>query len=91
MLGILKDKDIDTMLSTLLRPGDVVVTVRPNSERAAGADVVAAVAAAMGLDTVACGDVETALVEAERRAHGVACGSLYLVGGVRKLLRAAGR
>ena len=95
VLGILKDKDIDTMLSILLRPGDVVVTVRPNSERAAGADVVAAVAAAMGLDTVACGDVETALVEAERRAHGdallVACGSLYLVGGVRKLLRAAGR
>ena len=95
VLGILKDKDIDTMLSTLLRPGDVVVTVRPNSERAAGADVVAAVAAAMGLDTVACGDVETALVEAERRAHGdallVACGSLYLVGGVRQLLRAAGR
>ena len=95
VLGILKDKDIDAMLGLLLRPGDTVVTVRPDSERAAGADVVAAVAAAMGLETVACGDVRAALVEAERRAHGdallVVCGSLYLVGGVRKLLRAAGR
>ena len=95
VLGILKDKDIDTMLGLLLRPGDAVVTVRPDSERAAGADVVAAVAAAMGLETVACGDVRAALVEAERRACGdallVVCGSLYLVGGVRKLLRAAGR
>ena len=95
VLGILKDKDIDTMLGLLLRPGDTVVTVRPDSERAAGADVVAAVAAAMGLETVACGDVRAALVEAERRACGdallVVCGSLYLVGGVRKLLRAAGR
>lgn len=95
LLGILRDKDIDTMLSLLLRPGDAVVTARPNSDRAAGADVVAAVAAAMGLETVACGDVQTALVEAERRARDgrllVVCGSLYLVGSVRRLLRASGR
>ena len=94
LLGILKDKDIDTMLAYLLRPGDRVVTVRPDSERAAGADVVAAVAAGMGLETIACGDAQTALAEAERRARGgllVVCGSLYLVGGVRRMLRAAGR
>ena len=95
VLGILKDKDIDAMLALLLRAGDVVVTVRPNSDRAAGADVVAAVAAAMGLETVACSDVRAALVEAERRARGgallVVCGSLYLVGGVRRLLQASGR
>ncbi|EKU72235.1 folylpolyglutamate synthase/dihydrofolate synthase family protein [Selenomonas sp. F0473] len=95
LLGILRDKDIDTMLSLLLRPGDAVVTARPNSDRAAGADVVAAVAAAMGLETVACGDMRAALVEAERRARDgrllVVCGSLYLVGSVRRLLRASGR
>ena len=95
LLGILKDKDIDAMLAALLRPGDRVVTVRPNSVRAAGADVVAAVAAGMGLDTLACGDVQTGLAEAERRARAdgallVAAGSLYLVGGIRALL-AAGR
>ncbi len=93
LLGILKDKDIDTMLAVLLRPGDQVVTVRPNSERAAGADVVAAIAAGMGLDTHACGDVRTALAEAESRARAgnallVAAGSLYLVGGIRTLLMA---
>lgn len=94
LLGILRDKDIDAMLSLLLRPGDIVITARPNSERAAGADVVAAVAAGMGLETIACGDVRTALVEAERRARGgllVVCGSLYLVGGVREMLLGAGR
>ena len=93
LLGILKDKDIDAMLAALLRPGDRVVTVRPNSVRAAGADVVAAVAVGMGLDTLACGDVQTGLVEAERRARAdgallVAAGSLYLVGGIRALLTA---
>lgn len=93
LLGILKDKDIDTMLAVLLRPGDQVVTVRPNSARAAGADVVAAIAAGMGLDTHACGDVRTALAEAESRARAgnallVAAGSLYLVGGIRTLLMA---
>ena len=93
LLGILKDKDIDAMLAALLRPGDRVVTVRPNSVRAAGADVVAAVAAGMGLDTLACGDVQTGLAEAERHARAdgallVAAGSLYLVGGIRALLTA---
>lgn len=91
LLGILKDKDIDAMLAALLRPGDRVVTVRPDSERAAGADVVAAVAAGMGLDTLACSDVQTGLAEAEARARAdhallVAAGSLYLVGGIRSLL-----
>ena len=91
LLGILKDKDIDAMLAALLRPGDQVITVRPNSERAAAADVVAAIAAGMGLDTYACGDAAAALAEAQARAHAgnallVAAGSLYLVGGIRAML-----
>ena len=93
LLGILKDKDIDAMLAALLRSGDQVVTVRPNSERAAGADVVAAVAAGMGADTVACADRQAGLAEAQRRARAcgavlVVAGSLYLVGGIRALLMA---
>ena len=95
LLGILKDKDIAAMLQALLRPGDQVVTVRPNSERAATADLVAAVAAGMGLSTRACSDIETALAEALTRARTgnallVAAGSLYLVGGLRASL-VAGR
>ena len=91
LLGILKDKDIDAMLAALLRPGDQVITVRPNSERAAAADVVAAIAAGMGLDTHACGDAAAALAEAQARARAgnallVAAGSLYLVGGIRAML-----
>ena len=93
LLGILKDKDIDAMLAALLRPGDTVVTVRPNSARAAAADVVAAAAAGLGADTCACADPQTALAEAENRAQRshaplVAAGSLYLVGGIRALLLA---
>ena len=91
LLGILKDKDIDAMLAVLLRSGDTVITVRPNSERAAAADVVAAIAAGMGLDTHACGDAAAALAEAQARARAgnallVAAGSLYLVGGIRAML-----
>ena len=91
LLGILKDKDIDAMLAALLRTGDQVITVRPNSERAAAADVVAAIAAGMGLDTHACGDAAAALAEAQARARAgnallVAAGSLYLVGGIRAML-----
>ena len=91
LLGILKDKDIDAMLAALLRTGDQVITVRPNSERAAAADVVAAIAAGMGLDTHACSDAATALAEAQARARAgnallVAAGSLYLVGGIRAML-----
>ena len=91
LLGILKDKDIDAMLAALLRPGDQVITVRPNSERAAAADVVAAIAAGMGLDTHACSDAAAALAEAQARARAgnallVAAGSLYLVGGIRAML-----
>ena len=93
LLGILKDKDIDAMLAALLRTGDQVVTVRPNSERAAAADIVAGIAAGLGLDTRACSNVETALTEAVARARAgkallVAAGSLYLVGGIRALLTA---
>ena len=91
LLGILKDKDIDAMLAALLRPGDQVITVRPDSERAAAADVVAAIAAGMGLDTHACSDAAAALAEAQARARAgnallVAAGSLYLVGGIRAML-----
>ena len=91
LLGILKDKDIETMLMALLRPGDTVVTVRPNSARAAAADVVAAAASELGAITCACGDPQAALAEAEHRAQRshallVAAGSLYLVGGIRALL-----
>ena len=91
LLGILKDKDIDAMLAALLRTGDQVITVRPDSERAAAADVVAAIAAGMGLDTHACGDAAAALAEAQARARAgnallVAAGSLYLVGGIRAML-----
>ena len=91
LLGILKDKDIDAMLAALLRPGDQVITVRPDSERAAAADVVAAIAAGMGLDTYACDDPAAALAEAQARARAgnallVAAGSLYLVGGIRAML-----
>ena len=91
LLGILKDKDIDAMLAALLRSGDTVITVRPNSERAASADVVAAVTLGMGLESHACSDAAEGLVQAgararERGALLVVAGSLYLVGGIRAML-----
>ena len=41
LLGILKDKDIDTMLIDLLRDDDEIVITTPNSERKASPEYIA--------------------------------------------------
>lgn len=90
LLGILKDKDMDAMLESLLRPGDCVIATTPCSPRAAEAAVLAEKAGAV----VECVDLreepEQALVRGLELSHGavplIVTGSLYLVGGIRQML-----
>ncbi len=90
VLGILKDKDIDSMLGNLLRPEDFVIVTTPVSDRAAEASFVAD--KARGL--VNCVDIreepEQALARGLELYHGevplIVTGSLYLVGSIRQML-----
>lgn len=88
LLGILQDKDIDTMLRTLLRAEDRVVLTRPDSERAADPTVVAAKAEArvVRVETCPAQALEEALSMAGDGSLLVVTGSLYLVGKIRMLL-----
>ena len=89
ILGVLRDKDVEEMVRKLVRPADTVISVRPASERAAGTEVVSAVAAAMGAKVFSVDNIAGAIAKAREESMGrliVACGSLYLVGGVREAL-----
>ena len=88
MLGILKDKDIDSMLKTLIRPNDTVLMTAPQSERASDPEIVARRVQAQHVEVQA--DNAEALERSLELAGGhrllVIAGSLYLIGGVRQML-----
>ena len=90
LLGILKDKDIDTMLDILLRPNDTVVVTVPHSDRASDPQLLAGKVAAHVQHVEAVVDNDEAMNRALELANGekllVMAGSLYLVGELRKML-----
>jgi len=90
LLGILRDKDISTMLQTILRPNDTVVVTTPQSARAELPENIARQAAPLCQHVEAFADNDEALARALELANGqkllVLAGSLYLVGGLRQRL-----
>lgn len=88
LLGILQDKDVKTIVHTLIRFKDKVVVVAPVSERAGKPEVVAREIQAEYVETA------TSISEGLERAKvlagsdGVLCvaGSLYLIGTARKII-----
>ena len=78
------------MLDILMRPNDTVVVTVPHSDRAAEPQLLAKKAAAHVQHVEAIADNSLALERALELANNdkllVLAGSLYLVGGVRKLL-----
>ena len=90
LLGILKDKDIASMLRILLRAEDIAVITAPQSERTSDPAAVAASICAGYAE--ACADnaaaLDRALALAGQGIGRLLCvaGSLYLIGGIRQML-----
>lgn len=89
LLGLLGDRDVDAMLSALLRPEDRVVVTAPASERAAAPEEIAARLGGRGEPER---DYESALSKALALTpeDGVLCctGSLYFIGPLMPILTA---
>lgn len=91
LLGILADKDVEAMLATLLRPQDALIATMPDSPRASGPERL--LNAAPCADKVAEAKPRAALTLAlaQSQADGdallIVAGSLYLIGGLRLLLK----
>ncbi|SHK45125.1 dihydrofolate synthase / folylpolyglutamate synthase [Selenomonas ruminantium] len=90
LLGILKDKDIEHMLGTLLRPNDTVIVTVPHSDRASDPQILTGQVARYVQHVETMADNDEALNRALELANGekllVMAGSLYLVGGLRQML-----
>lgn len=88
LLGILQDKDIGGIVSTLIRPADAVVVAAPESERAAEPQLVAKLIKARRTELAA--SIEEGIHKARSLADqdGVICiaGSLYLIGYARAII-----
>lgn len=88
LLGILKDKDIDTMLTDLLREDDEIIITVPNSQRKASPEYIAEKIKNQRVETFA--DPREALSLARQWAgtEKILCmtGSLYLTGELRDIL-----
>ena len=90
LLGILEDKDYRAMLRTLVRADDCVVITPPDSARAGDPENLARVAREITQEVEVVPAADAALSRALDRAAGrrilCAAGSLYLIGGLRRLL-----
>ena len=90
LLGILADKDYTAMLDTLVRPGDRVVVTAPESSRAGDPEDLARVAREITAEVETVRGVQEArsraLAWADEGRILCAAGSLYLIGGLRRLL-----
>lgn len=88
LLGILQDKDVKTIVKTLIRSKDKVVVVAPMSERAGKPEDVAREIEAEHVEianSIQAG-LERAKVLAGRENVICIAGSLYLVGAARKII-----
>ena len=84
LLGVLSDKDVDTMLDLVAPYGESYICLTPNNPRALSADVLAKKLRARGQKAAAAKDVETGIQMALDTGHSVvAFGSLYLAGEIR--------
>ena len=88
LIGILKDKDVDGMLTSLIRPENVVVVTEPDSERLAHAEFIAKKVVAKHVE--AYPNMKDGLAQAIALAgqDKLLCvaGSLYLIGEIRKYI-----
>ncbi|MEQ2129925.1 folylpolyglutamate synthase/dihydrofolate synthase family protein [Caldanaerobacter subterraneus KAk] len=89
VIGMLKDKEVDKMLNIITPVADVIITTTPLSDRAYSAKDLASKISRNSVFAVDQIDkaVNEALKMAEEEDMVLFCGSLYMIGHVRKLLR----
>lgn len=89
--GMLKDKDYEKMTSDLLSIGESFITVMPDNDRALTAEELAEIIRKNGREAVPAKTikdaVELSLKERKEDEMLVFCGSLYMIGEVRTLLK----
>jgi dihydrofolate synthase/folylpolyglutamate synthase len=87
LLGILKDKDFDAIIASLVYAHDSVIVTEPESERAAAAEFIAAkITAAEVTAMPSISDGIDELIKDDTDSVLCVAGSLYLIGRARSLL-----
>ena len=85
VIGLVKDKEVEKVLSLLPHPAHYYFT-QAHIPRALAADILQAKAKSQGLEGEAYRDVNTAIKEAKTKAHRddliLVCGSVFLVGEI---------
>ena len=89
LFGVLRDKDIDTIIENLFRSTDFVIVTRPDSERAAEPESVCQRLQTKGIKSISIKNNDEALkIFLDRNEEVlISAGSLYLIGNIRKLLK----
>ena len=91
VLGILGDKDVEGMLREIVPLADRIVLTKPNNPRAMNLDKLAEQVSAYGEVTMKTETISRAVKEALDRSSTddviVFCGSLYMIGDVRTILK----
>jgi len=87
LVGVMADKDVESILGIVVPLAETFYTVTPNNPRAMDAGTLAARIASLGASAQACGTVEAGVARALEQAgtEDVICalGSLYMSGDVR--------
>lgn len=91
VFGMLKDKDVDKVLSILLPVVDEVIATTPNSDRALTAELLCEKIKAHNKRAVATNNINEAIeiaskIKGEKEAI-IYAGSLYLIGEVRSIIK----
>ncbi len=92
IIGILKDKQVEDMIKMIAPQAYRVIAVTPNSGRAESSEELNEVILEYNRNSEACDDYseayEKALGYAGRNDLVLVCGSLYMIGDMRKVIRA---
>lgn len=91
IIGILKDKQVDSILEILCRLADTIIVTRPDSDRAVDTETLFQKVNDYSSDIMILDDASAAMAKAIDIAHPsdviIVSGSLYLIGEVRKILK----
>lgn len=89
--SILKDKEYEKMIDILSKISEKFITVKANTPRSLSAEELKSVIEKKGKEAIACENIEKAIEEGLRLAKEddviLFCGSLYMIGNVRSILK----